>query len=92
MPMERGRNNRTRSMSRSHTSAVKYSAENKCKQLHGISEREKQSDDIPKVWKYEVCIQEPGILVQGILCRYSRKKYKSDTGVYPKSIKNRSRE
>ena len=73
-------------MPRSYTSAVKYPTENKCEQLHGVSEREKQPDDIPKVWKHEVCIQEPGILVQGILCRYRRKKHKSDTGVYPLKI------
>ena len=92
VPMERGRNNRRRSMPRPYTSAVKYSAENKCKQLHGVSKREKQPDDIPKVWKHEVCIQEPGILVQGILCRYCWKKHKSNTGVYPKSVENRSGE
>ncbi len=79
-------------MSRPHPPDVKYSAEDKCKQLYGISEREKQFDDIPKIWKYEVCIQEPRILVQRILCRYSRKKYKGNTGIDPESNKNRSGE
>ena len=34
----------------------KYPTKDKCKQLHGISERKKQPDDISKIWKHEVCI------------------------------------
>ena len=41
MPMERGRDNRRGSLSRSHTPVVKYPAKDECKQFHGISEREK---------------------------------------------------
>ena len=56
MPMERSRNHRRRSVSGSYPSAAKYSTEDKCKQFHGIFEGEEQPDDIPKIWKHEVCI------------------------------------
>ena len=92
MPMERGGNHRRGSMPRPHPPVGKYPAKDKREQLHGVSEREKQPDDIPKVWKYEVCIQESRILVQRILCRYDGEKYKGNTGIYPESIKNRSGE
>ena len=54
--MERGRDSRRRSMPGSHTSAGKHPAKDKRKQFHGVSEREKQPDDISKIWKHEVCI------------------------------------
>ena len=89
MPMERSGDHRGGSMSGLYTYAVKHPAKDKCKQLHGKSEREKQPYDISKIWEYEVCISESAILVQRILRRYSRKEYKSDPGVYPESINNR---
>ena len=66
--MERSRSDRGRDMSRSHTHVGKYPAQNERSGIHGISEREKQPDDISEMGKHEVCIPKPRILVQGILC------------------------
>ncbi len=38
--------------------------------LYGISEREKQSDALRAVWRFEIQIQEQGVLVQRVLRRY----------------------
>ena len=49
MPMERSRSDRGRDMSRSHTHVGKYPAQNERSGIHGISEREKQPDDISEM-------------------------------------------
>ena len=77
MSMEGGRNNRGRDMSGSYTYVSKCAAKDKRIKLYGVFEREKQFDDIPKIWEYEICIQKQRILVQRILCRYSRKNTKA---------------
>ena len=50
--------------------------------IYGIFEREKQFNNISKVWEYEICIPKPRILVQGILCGYSRKEYENNKRVH----------
>ena len=67
MPMERRRNNRRRSVSRPHTYARQYPAQNEHFGIHGVSKREKRNVNIPKIWQYEICIPKSRILVQGIL-------------------------
>ena len=57
----------------------------------GLPQGKKQFNDISKVWEHEVCISEPGILVQRILRRHSRKEYKSNKRVYREPIKDGSR-
>ena len=79
-------------MSRSHTHVGKYPAQNERSGIHGISEREKQPDDISEMGKHEVCIPKPRILVQGILCGHSREKYKRNKRVYSESVKAGQRE
>ena len=54
--MERSRSDRGRDMSRSHTHVGKYPAQNERSGIHGISEMEKQPDDISEMGKHEVCI------------------------------------
>ena len=66
--MERGRNHRSRSMPRSYPYAVVDPAQEKCVRVHGISEREEQLDDLPKMGQHEIQVQESAILVQGLLC------------------------
>lgn len=39
--------------------------------------------------EYEICVPESRILVQGVLCGYSRKKYCSDKGIYSGTTKSR---
>lgn len=64
-------------MSRPHPSAFKYTAKNKCVWIYGVFEREKQSNDIPEVREYEICISESGVLVQRILRGHSRENTKA---------------
>lgn len=64
-------------MPRPYTYLGKYPAQNKLFGIYGVSEREKQSDDISKVGEYEICIPKPRILVQGILCRHGRENTKA---------------
>ena len=90
--MERSRSDRGRDMSRSHTHVGKYPAQNERSGIHGISEREKQPDDISEMGEHEVCIPQPRILVQGILCGHSREKYKCNKRVYSESVKAGQRE
>ena len=45
-------------------------AEDKRVLVYGIFEGKEQPDDLPKMGQYEIQIQEPAILVQGLLCRY----------------------
>ena len=66
--MERGRDHRSRSMPRSYPYVGNDTAEDECVRIHGIFEREKQSDDIPKMGKHEIQVQESAILVQRVLC------------------------
>ena len=42
---------------------VSIPQKNKCFGVYGISEREKQFDDISKMGKHEICIPKPRILV-----------------------------
>ena len=80
--MERSRDNRKEGMSGPYTPISKHTAENKSIGIYGVSEREKQSDDIPKIWEYEICIPEQRILVQRVLCRYNREKHSSNTRIH----------
>lgn len=60
------------------TYADRDTAEDECFHIHGISERKEQLDDIRKVGKHEIQIQEQGILVPRVLCGYSRKEYQGN--------------
>ncbi len=50
-------------MSRSHPFTAGNTAKNECIKFYGIFKREKQFDDIPKIWEYEICVSKPRILV-----------------------------
>ncbi len=63
VPMERGGNNRGRNMSGSYPSVGEHTAQNERFGIYGIFERKKQSNDIPKIWKYEIRVSKPRILV-----------------------------
>ena len=87
--MEKDKNCGSRSMSRSCTYAGRNTAESSDIKLYGISEREKQPDDLRKVSGAEIQISESGILVQRILRGHSREKCKKDTRIYSKPIRRR---
>jgi len=38
--------------------------------------------DIPEIWEHEVRISESRILVQRVLCRYSREKHEGNQGIH----------
>ena len=57
-----------------YTHTSEHPSKNKCFGVYGISEREKQFDDISKMGKHEICIPKPRILVKGILSRYRGEK------------------
>ena len=88
--MERGRYNRRRDMPRPYSFIIEYTTKNECIRIYGISEGKEQPNDISKIWKYEICISKPRVLVQRILCGYSREKYNSDKKLYRKSTKTGS--
>lgn len=88
--MEGGRYNRRRNMPRPYSFIIEYTTKNECIRVYGILEGKEQSNDISKIWEYEICIPKPRVLVQRILCRYSRKKYNSDKELYRKSTKTGS--
>ena len=50
-------------MPRPYTHTSEHPPKNKCFGVYGISEREKQFDDISKMRKHEICISKPRILV-----------------------------
>ena len=50
-------------MSGSHTYVSEYTAQNERFGIYGIFERKEQSNDIPKMGEYEICIPKPRILV-----------------------------
>ena len=57
----------------------------------GYAKREKQFNDISKIWQLKVCIPKSRILVQGVLRRYIGERHKSDKGIYKESIETRPR-
>ena len=76
-------------MPRSYPYAGGDPAEDKRVWVYGIFEGKEQPDDLPKMGQYEIQIPEPAILVQGLLRRYGREKYKSNQGIYRNTIKDR---
>ena len=48
-------------MSGPHSLTGKYPAKDECIGIYGVSKREKQFNDIPKIREYEICISEQGI-------------------------------
>ena len=66
------------SKSGSHTYASEHPAQNECFGIYGVLERKKRLVNIPEMGKYEICVPKPRILVQGILCGYSREEYKGN--------------
>ena len=85
--MERGRDNRRRSVPGSYSFTFKHTAEDECIGIYGIPKREEQSYDIPEVREYEICIPKQRILVPRILRRHGGKKHGSNKGIHSKSIK-----
>ena len=65
--MERSGDHRSRSMPRAYPYAIVDPAQDKCIRVYGVSERKEQPDDLPKMGQHEIQIQEPAILVQGLL-------------------------
>ena len=47
----------------SYPSAVEYPAQNECFGFYGIFKGKEQPNDISEVWKHEVCLPKPRILV-----------------------------
>ena len=70
MPVERRGVDRGGNMPGPYPHAGEYPAQNERCGIHGVSERQEQPDDLPKVGQYEICVPQPRILVQGILRRH----------------------
>ena len=82
--MERCGVDRGRDMSRPYPHVGEYPAQNERCGVHGVPEREEQSDDLPKMGEHEICIPQPRILVQGILRRHGGEEYRCDQRVHRK--------
>ena len=91
MPMERRGNNRGRGMPRPYTYVGEHPSQNERFGIYGISQREKCNVDISEVWKYEICIPKPRILVQGILRRYRGEEHEGNKRIYCRTIEKGSR-
>lgn len=63
MSMERGRDNRGRSMPRPYTYAGEHPAQNERFGVYGVSERKKCIADIPEMGEHEIRIPKPRVLV-----------------------------
>jgi len=61
-------------------------SEDECIKLYGLSERQKQLDDIRKIWGYEIQVQKQTVLVPGILRGYGRKKREEDSRIHQRAI------
>lgn len=59
MPMEGSGSDRRRDMSRPYPYVGKHTTQNERCGIYGIFERQEQSNDIPKVGQYEICIPQP---------------------------------
>ena len=57
----------------------------------GDTWRKFQFDDLSKVGKYEIQVQEPRILVWRVLCRHSPQERKENKRVHQQSIEGRRR-
>ena len=88
MPVEGGRNHRGRSMPGPHSSTTQHTTKDQRIRIYGVSIREEQFNDIPKVREHEICISKPGVLVPWLLRRHGREEHGSNQGIYPKSTKN----
>ena len=89
MPIERGGDNRGRSVSRSHTYVGEHPAQNERFGIYGMPERKKRTFDISKVGEHKIYIPKPRVLVQGILRRYRGEEHESNKGVHSRPIKTR---
>ena len=92
MRVERSRDHRMRDLSGPCAYTGGNTAEDQRIRIHGISERQEQHDDIPKIREHEICIPEPLILVQGILCRHGRQEHESDQGIHSEPVEDRQGE
>ena len=72
-------------MPRSCTYIGSDTAKDQCEWIYGISEREKQSTNIPEIWEHEIRISKQRVLVPRVLCRYSREEHESDKGIHSES-------
>ena len=82
MRMERGSDNRGGAMRGSCTYAGGNTAKGSGVKLYGVSEREKQLNDIRAISRAEIQISEPGILVLRILCGHGRKERQKGRNIY----------
>ena len=81
--MEESGDYRGRGVSGPYAYACGNPAQDKRIKLHGIFEGEEQPDDLRKIPRAEIQIQESGILVPGILRGHGGEECKEDRGVHP---------
>lgn len=77
-------NHRGRGMPGSPTSSGEYPTVHEYSTVRRDAQEQKRPDDLRQTRKFKVQIWEQEILVQGILCGYSREECEDDPGVYPK--------
>ena len=63
--MERGWDNRRRSLPGSYSFTSEYPAQNERFGVYGVFEGKEQFDDISEVREYEICIPKPGVWCKG---------------------------
>ena len=68
MSVERRGVDRGGNMPGPYPHAGEYSAQNERCGVYGVSERQEQLDDLPKMGQHEIQVQESAILVQRLLC------------------------
>ena len=73
---------RSGSVPGSYPYAGEYPANAESRLLHGVSEREKQPDDIRQTCKFEIQIWESAFLVQRVLRGYSWAKSEGDRVIH----------
>ena len=86
--MERSRDHRRRDLPGPCASVVGDTTEDERECVHGVFERKEQSFDISEIWEHEVCLSKQRVLVQRVLCRYSREEHEGNQGIYSESAES----
>ena len=82
MQSVRNRTDRSAGMSGSYPYAGMYTTEDECIQIHGNTQREKQSDDLRPIRPTEIQIWEQTFLGKRILCGHGREKQDCNSKVH----------
>ena len=85
--MEGGTDSTGRSMPGSCAYAHRNTAKGGSIKFHGISQGKEQPDDLREVSGIEVQVPEPRILMQRVLCRYSREERTAYSRIHKETVR-----